>query len=84
MSYRLHPTKNKKLRPGEPKHYQFEYYSPDPDHPGKRIRHTVVQQFKNDKQAQLYDYELKRAWKPPEIAFTLKPLGFLCFRTIRE
>lgn len=55
MSYRLHPTKNKKLRPGEPKHYQFEYYSPDPDHPGKRIRHTVVQQFENDKRGQLDD-----------------------------
>lgn len=57
MSIRLHPTKNKKLQPGEQKYYQIENgYGKD--------RFTIVQQFANDKQAELYDNELKRAHRP--------------------
>lgn len=57
MSYRLHPTKNKKLKPGEEKYYQVES-----GHGDNRI--TVVKQFPGDAAAQLYDNELKRAHRP--------------------
>lgn len=57
MSYRLHPTKNKKLKPGEDKYYQFEVYY-------NKERLTIVKQFSDDTMAQLYDNELKRAVRP--------------------
>ena len=57
MSYRLHPTKNKKLKPGEDKYYQIEIgYG--------ATRETFVMQFANNLEAQLYDNELKRAQRP--------------------
>lgn len=57
MSYRLHPTKNKNLKPGEKKYYQITT-GRDKD------RETHVLQFENDRQAQIYDNELKRAYRP--------------------
>lgn len=57
MSYRLHPTKNKKLPPGEPRYYQIES-----GHGDNRI--TIVQQFASDRAAQVYDNELKRTSRP--------------------
>lgn len=57
MSYRLHPTKNKHLKPGEPKWYQIETGR------GKE-RQTLCRQFTTPREAQLYDNELKRAHRP--------------------
>lgn len=57
MSFRLHPTKNKKLASGEDRYYQFEIYQ------GKD-RITVVKQLPNESAAMLYDAELKRAVRP--------------------
>ena len=57
MSYRLHPTKNKKLKPGEHKYYQIESGH------GK-TRDTHVLQFENDRAAELYDNAIKRAYRP--------------------
>jgi len=65
MSYRLHPTKNKHLKPGEEKYYQIETGY------GKN-RETHVMQFANDRQAQLYDNELKQA-RRPEISTIIAP-----------
>lgn len=65
MSWRLHPTKNKRLKPGEQKHYQIESgYGKD--------RETHVMRFANDLQAQIYDNELKRAHRP-DINTTVAP-----------
>lgn len=58
MSFRLHPTKNKNLLPGEQKYYQIEIGR------GKN-RETQVLQFANDRQAEIYDNEIKRANRPP-------------------
>jgi integrase/recombinase XerD len=74
MSYRLHPTKNKNLRPNEPRWYQIEYFPPDPDHPGKRLRTTFVGQFENDNQAKIFEYGMKRAWRRDTNRLTAKTL----------
>lgn len=76
MSFRPHPTKNKKLKPGEPLWYQIEYFTRDPA-TGQRLRKTFVGQFENDKQAELYEYSIKRTWhqdKPTLKTKTLKEL----------
>jgi site-specific recombinase XerD len=57
MSYRLHPTKNKKLKPGEPRFYQIES-----GHGDDRV--TIVMQFAGDREAQLFDNDLKRSHRP--------------------
>ena len=75
MSCRLHPTKNKKLPPGEPRWYQIEYYYPDPENPRDKLRNTIVRQFESERQAQLYDNKLKRAWQPQDTSISTKPLG---------
>lgn len=57
MSYRLHPTKNKNLKPGDPKWYQVTT--------GRgKSRETHVMQFETPRHAQIYDNELKRAHRP--------------------
>ncbi|NTW81496.1 MAG: tyrosine-type recombinase/integrase [Geobacteraceae bacterium] len=65
MSYRLHPTKNKNLQPGEPRWYQVEIGHSD-------NRKTIVMQFENDRQAQIYDNDQKRAHRP-EISTIVAP-----------
>jgi integrase/recombinase XerC len=65
MSYRLHPTKNKKLKPGDLRYYQIEC-----GHGEDRV--TVVKQFATDAAAQVYDNELKRAYRP-EISTIIAP-----------
>jgi len=57
MSWNLHPTKNKKLKPGEPKYYQIRI--------GRGKDQTVVvKQFNSHTDAELYDNELKRTARP--------------------
>lgn len=65
MSYRLHPTKNKKLKPGEPRYYQIEC-----GHGKNRV--TISRQFASDAAAQAYDNELKRAHRP-EVSTLIAP-----------
>lgn len=57
MSYRLHPSKNRNLKPGEPRWYQVV------EGRGKD-RQTHCLQFATPRAAQLYDNELKRAHRP--------------------
>ena len=57
MSFRLHRTKNKHLKPGENKWYEIET--------GRgKDRTTHCLQFSSPLEAQLYDNELKRAHRP--------------------
>lgn len=54
MSYNLHPTKNKKLKPGEPKYYQFTIGR------GKN-RTTIVDRFSSELAAQEFHFSLQRS-----------------------
>lgn len=66
MSFTLHPTKNKHLKPGEPKYYKFVL--------GRdKERTTTSKQFATEADAALYHAELQRVNKPAHVRPGIMP-----------
>lgn len=71
MSIRLHPSKNKKLAPGEPRWWQIEIFVG-----GKNpIRETMVRQFHTKEEAKVFKAEVIRNLKPPSASLPAATLG---------